>query len=442
VREVEGSRASAELAGAAAPSATTDRQEVRGVRAGTIVFAGIAVANGGNYLFHLGSARLLGPASYGDVASLAALLGLVTLPLVGVQLAVARYAARFNAIRDERALHGLFRRGLGLALAVGLGLTAVLTVLSLPVREVLGIDSLAAVVLTMATAAPAFLAPVVWGVAQGLQRFTLLSLATALGPALRPLLAVALISAGGGVAAAMGATLVAAVIALVIPLWFLRHLLPGGASGPGPIAARELGSYLVPVVVGVLSITSLTSVDVLVAKGAFSDDEAGFYGSASLIGRVILFLPSAIVLVLLPKVSARETTGRESRDILAKSLVVTGGFCLFATVLYVLAPRLLVFLAFGSEFEDAADLLWMFALAMSGYALLNVLLAYHLGRGSGTFSWLLLAGALLQIVGYAIFHASAEQVLTVSISVAFTLLAAHELVVERSIFRRGLLAPQ
>jgi O-antigen/teichoic acid export membrane protein len=414
------------------------RSEMRGLRAGAIVFAGIALANGGNYLFHLASARLLGPGSYGDVASLAALFGLVSLPLVGVQLAVARYAATFNEIRDDRALRGLFRHGLGLALVVGLVLTAALTALSLPIRAALGIDSLAAVVLTMATAAPAFLAPVVWGLAQGLQRFTLLSFSTAVGPVVRPLLTIALLGAGGGVAAAMGASFAAAVIALVIPLWVLRDLGVREASGPPPIAAKELGSYLVPVVVGVLSITSLSSIDVVVAKAAFSDDDAGFYGSASLIGRVILFLPSAIVLVLLPKVSARETVGRDTRDILAKSLAVTGAFCVLAIVVYVLAPRLLVFLAFGSEFEDAADLLWRFALAMSGYAMLNVLLAYHLGRGSGKFSWLLLAGALAQIALYAIFHASAEQLLTVSIAIAFTLLVAHELLVERTIFRPGL----
>ena len=68
---------------------------MRGLRAGTIVFLGIAVGNVGNYLFHFASARLLGPASYGDVASLVAVIGLVSLPLVGVQVAITRYVAGF-----------------------------------------------------------------------------------------------------------------------------------------------------------------------------------------------------------------------------------------------------------------------------------------------------------------------------------------------------------
>jgi O-antigen/teichoic acid export membrane protein len=178
--------------------------------------------------------------------------------------------------------------------------------------------------------------------------------------------------------------------------------------------------------VGVLSITSLTTTDVIVAKAVFSDHDAGLYGSASLIGRVILYLPAAIVLVLLPKVAARQAAGRESRDVLTKSLLVTGGFCAVATLVYTLAPKLLVFVAFGSSFEDAAGLLWMFAVAMSGFALLNVLLAYHLGRGESRLSLLLFAGAVAQILLFVAFHGSPEQLLVVDIAVAFVLLVAHE----------------
>ena len=43
-----------------------------GLRASVIVFVGVGIANLSNYLFHLLSARSLGPSSYGDVATLAA----------------------------------------------------------------------------------------------------------------------------------------------------------------------------------------------------------------------------------------------------------------------------------------------------------------------------------------------------------------------------------
>jgi O-antigen/teichoic acid export membrane protein len=405
---------------------------MRGVRAGTIVFFGIAAGNVGNYLFHFTSARLLGPASYGDVASLVAVIGLISLPLVGVQVAVARYVAGLLEARVQTSIALFFSKALRLSLALGIVLTGVLWAVSIPLSNFLGIDSLVAVLLMALVAAPSCASPVVWGLAQGLQRFVLFSVSIAIGPALRPILAAILLATGFGVAGAMGATLTAAVVGATVPLLLLRGWITRDIGHPSPVPGPEVARYLIPAMVGVLSITSLTTVDVIVAKAALSDHEAGLYSSASLIGRVILYLPAAIVLVLLPKVAAREAAGRESRDVLAKSLLVTLGFCVAATVTYAVAPKLLVFLAFGSSFEEAAGLLWMFALAMSGYALLNVLLAYHLGRGANRMSFLLLGGALIQVALFAAFHGSPEQLLGVDIGIALGLLAAHEVFVMRT----------
>jgi O-antigen/teichoic acid export membrane protein len=406
---------------------------MRGLRAGTIVFLGIAVGNIGNYLFHFTSARFLGPASYGDVASLVAVIGLISLPLVGVQVAMARYVAGFEESHARSQIALFFSKALRLSVAVGILTAAALCGLSLPLHEFLGIDSLAAVVLMGLAVAPSFVSPVVWGLAQGLQRFTLFSVSIGLGPMIRPLLAAGFLAAGLGVAGAMGATFVAALIATVVPLVLLRRWVTRETALPSPVPPHEVTRFLVPTMIGVLSITSLTTADVIVAKAALSDHDAGLYGSASLIGRVILYLPAAIVLVLLPKVSAREAAGRGSRDVLVKSLLVTAGFCTAATVMYAVAPKLLVFLAFGSSFEEAAGLLWMFALAMSGYALLNVLLTYHLARGFYRFSFILAIGALVQLALFAAFHGSPEQLLVIDIAIAFVLVAAHEVFVMQTL---------
>ncbi len=64
-----------------------------GLRAGAIVFIAVGAANVCNYLFHLFSARSLGPSSYGDVATLAGVIGIIILPLGGAQVFVARHVA-------------------------------------------------------------------------------------------------------------------------------------------------------------------------------------------------------------------------------------------------------------------------------------------------------------------------------------------------------------
>jgi O-antigen/teichoic acid export membrane protein len=401
---------------------TEPGQRMRGVHAGAVVFVGIAAANAGNAVFHLIAGRWLGPASYGDVASLLALLGLVAFPLAAAQFAMAQYVADYAARRDADAIAGLYRRSLAVGLGVGAALTLLFAAAAEPVRNVLGVASLGAVLLTAMATIPAFLTPVIWGLAQGLERFVLFSAAQTAGPLLRILFVVPFLALGFGVAGALGAVLAGTLVAAVVPAWLLRGWL-ARAARRSPVSAREAVRALGPTFVGILALTSLTTIDVIVAKIVFSDHAAGLYGGASLIGRLILYLPAAIVAVLLPKVASRAALGRETADILRASLLATGALCAAVACLYAVAPRLVLGLAFGGEYERAADFLWMFAVAMTGFALVNVVLAYHIARRSASASWLLLGGAAVQVVVFAVVHDSPQELLTVSIALAYTLFA-------------------
>jgi len=230
----------------------------------------------------------------------------------------------------------------------------------------------------------------------------------------------------------MIAGLVASVVAVLVPLWFLRHWLVVGVGQTVPVSAVEARRLVVPIVLGLLAITSLSSIDVVFAKVALSDHDAGLYGGASLIGRLILYLPAAIVAVVLPKVSGRAALGRATTDILLKSLLATAALCVVAVTLYATVPRLVVDIAFGAKYEEATGLLWLFGVAMTGFALLNVLFVYHLGRRTYSVSWLLCAGAVAQIMGFALFHDSAEELLAVSIVIAYSLLAVYAVFLARS----------
>ena len=294
----------------------------------------------------------------------------------------------------------------------------------MPIQRLLDIDSLPAVVLTMLITAPALMTPIVWGLAQGLQRFTLFSFSLGAGPAIRVVAVVVLLAAGYGVAGAMGATLAATIVSLAVPLWYLRSWLREQMAAVTPVQARHAAAYVIPVVIGVLSITLLSTTDVVVAKLALPDDEAGLYGGASLIGRVILyFRPRSSWCCCrasrrVPQLAAkrRMSSGRASLQPVPSARPRRRSTPQCRTVLSI---------AFGSKFEDAASFLGMFAVAMTGFAFVNVLLAYHLALGHSRFSWILLAGAVVQVGLFALFDDLPEQLLVVDIVVAATLLALH-----------------
>jgi O-antigen/teichoic acid export membrane protein len=406
---------------------------MRGLHAGAIVLVGVIAVNAGNYLFHLLSARELGPASYSDVVSLLALAGLIGLPLGGVQVVVARTVARLAAADDAQALRAFFRFGLAATGVVAVGIALALVALSPVIQKWLGIGSLAALVVTAALTIPALLTPIALGVAQGLQRFTVLSLSLAASTAARLVGLAVVLALGFGVTAVLVATLIGSLVALAVPLVRLGDRLRGPRAIRPSLSRHALATSLFPVVLGLLAITALTTADVIVAKAVFGDHEAGIYGGASLVGRVILYLPAAIVTVLLPKVSARATRGEASGDILAASIGVTVVASALLTLAYAVVPGTVVQLAFGSDYDDAEGLLYLFGIAMSGYALLNVLLIYHLARNATAMSWLLLGGAALQLGGYALLHDSPRQLLAVSIATMAGLVVAHELFVTRAL---------
>jgi O-antigen/teichoic acid export membrane protein len=406
---------------------------MRGLHAGAIVLVGILLLNGGNYLFHLITARALGPAPYGDVVSLLALAGLVSLPLGGVQIVVARAAARFATSGDAPRLRSVFRLALAGVGAVAVAVSLLLVVAAPLIRSSLGIESLPAIVLTAAVVLPSLLSPVALGVVQGLQRFTLYSMSLGVVTVVRIGLLVVLAAAGLTVSGAMAATAAGVMAGLLLPLVGLRRELRGASAPRPPLSLASLRRSFSPGILGLLAITSLTTADVIVAKAALSDHDAGIYGGASLVGRVIVFLAAAVVTVLLPKVSARTSRGEATADILAASLAVTAAASLALTLVYAALPDLIVKLAFGSEFGDAAGLLGLFGVAMSGYALLNVLLVYHLARGASATSWLLLGGAVVQLGAYGLLHDSPRQILAASIATMAALLVAHELFIEPSL---------
>lgn len=399
--------------------------EIRGVRAGAIVFAGIVAVNVGNALYHLIAARYLGPADYSEVVSLLALAAIVSIPFTALQVLVARHVAGSIARDEAPAVSAFVRRALFLAGGIGLLVTLALIAATPLIRTGLGIDEASPVILTAAMTVPALLTPVVWGLAQGLQRFGVLVLSMGLGIGLRLALLVVLVFVGLSVSSAVAVTLAGGAIALVVTLLILEPWLRTRAAPVRPSIA-QFGRSLAPVAIGTLALASLTTADLLVAKAMLADETAGVYGSASLIGRLILFVPATIATVLLPKVSSRAAADRETRDILHASLAITGAIALAATALVALSPSLIINVSFGDAFEEAAPLLGLFGLAMSGYALLNVLLTYHLGHESSKMSWLLLGGAVAQVGGYVLFHDSGRELLGVSIAIAIALLILHE----------------
>ena len=206
-------------------------RELSGVQAGAILFVGVALANVGNYIFTSSRREASDRALTGTWRVLTALAGLIALPLGGMQIFTAQRVAAHAAHGAGSDLRTFARSSMNASALAGFAITALLVVLSPLISNALSIDRVAAVVLTGSSRRLPFLTPVALGVAQGVQRFTLVAVGFAVPPLLRTAFAAAFLAAGLGVTGAMGATLLAGTIGLAIPVVMLRGHVIGRPRG-------------------------------------------------------------------------------------------------------------------------------------------------------------------------------------------------------------------
>jgi len=401
----------------------------QGVRAGAVLSVATLVMNAGAYLYNVACIRYLGSRAYGDVAAMLALFALISLPLASIQTLLAREVAQLSSLGAIRAL---FRRSTRVAAVMSVVLVALGVALEQPIRELLNIATSSIVLAGIS--AFLFVVPtvVLFGFLQGQLRFNALGLSYASGGFARIVLVVPALLLGFGAAGALFVNSLAALLAAAIGAIALRKLWGVRNGVAVPRLDRPQAAVLI---VGSLAFASLTNVDILLASYFFSNDVAGIYAAAALIGKVVLFLPAAIVMVLLPKAATRAAAGIASGRILLASLAVTLAICLTATVVLALVPESLLVWAFGGDFRSATALLGWFGLAMTAGALVNVYLSVYFAERDARFPLLVLGAAAAQIVAVALWHPNPRSIVLVTLACFTTVLVIHELAFPYSLAR-------
>jgi O-antigen/teichoic acid export membrane protein len=393
----------------------------QGVRAGAVLSLATLILNGGAYLYNVACIRYLGSRVYGDVAAMLALFALISMPLASIQTLLAREIAQLSSVG---AIGALLRRSTWIAAAIGLTLVAVGVMLVQPIRGLLNVASSSIVVAGISALFFAVVAVVLLGFLQGLLRFNALSLTYAAGGLGRVILVVPALLLGFGATGALFVNTLAGFIGCAIAAIALRGLWQLRTAEAAPRLDRPQAGVLL---VGSLAFASLTNVDILLAAYFFSGSVAGVYAAAALAGKIVLFLPAAIVTVLLPKAATRAAAGFASRRILLASLAVTLVICLAATAFLALVPENLLVLAFGNDFRQATALLGWFGLAMTAGALVNVYLSVYFAERNARFPLLVLGAAAAQIVAVCVWHPNPRSIVLVTVTCFSTVLVIHEL---------------
>ncbi|MFD0804596.1 lipopolysaccharide biosynthesis protein [Nocardioides caeni] len=354
--------------------------------------AGIAIAmavmNIGTYAFQMVAARMLGPAQYGAVASMLALLMVLSVLQLGLQATAARRisAAPGDVAAIEQTVLTTTWWAAGL-----LGLVALAAAPA--VWHLLRLDGLAPAVLLALCVVPVTVMGGQAGVLQGERRWLPLSLVYVAVGLPRVALGVAFLIVSPSETSAMLAVLLASWVPVAVGSWTLRRR-------PRPVTVaheqherRDLMKETLTSSVALLAFIALSNLDVVVARGALDEHDAGLYAGGLIVTKAVLFLPQFAVVVLFPSMS----TDGESRGAVLKGLTFLGGIGAAAVVAtYVLADLALVFIG-GDEYGEVRDLLWLFAVLGALLAVLQLLVYAGLARRGRATKYLVAVGVVVMI---------------------------------------------
>jgi O-antigen/teichoic acid export membrane protein len=397
----------------------------RGISAAGIMLLATVITNATNYAYSLLMGRQLGPELFGEFTALLGVLMILSVASQTVQTVVARYSTGLQTDQGPEAVVDFARRLMWRLTLVGIGAFILWIPIAFPLAAVLQIDSPVPVIAAGSALILGFSLPVVWGAFQGEQRFRDLGLNMCVLSVGRFVLGALLVFLGASVAGAVGALTIATAVAFVLAYPSVRSSLGSGRRVGPP--ARALVAYGLPTTLGLAAWTLLTNLDIVFVKAAESSTEAGYYGAAATIGKIALFLPLALGLVIFPKAAARHVAGQDSRFLMRR----TGQAVVAASAVLVIVCAVFgstaIELMFGASYAPADELLVPVVGAMCCFALTNVMLFYYLSVHRMRFAWMLFGAVVVQVVALALAASDPLAVAYVQLAVGLAIVAINEI---------------
>lgn len=392
-----------------------------------LVFSSTLVGNVFAYLFNILAAKMLGPADYGVLAAVIALMGITSVFSLTLSVTVTKFVSSYKGRGEEKEIKNLISNLSKLFLLVGGLILLLFIIFEAPLASFFNIPYQYSIIFVGAMIFISSLQTINLGAIGGLQNFSFLSLANFSQTFIKFALGLSLIYLGFKVNGAVLGIVLAALATYLMTFVPLRQVISFDFS-PVRLPWKKFISYSLPAIFSMWGIMALQSTDVVLVKKFFSPDFAGIYSFTALVGRVIFFASSSIAAVMFPLVSGRFAGGQRYKHLLFYGLLATLAVSTAINAFYFVFPQFT--LQFFSGFGKSAYLAGSSYIGVLGFyyvifSLCNGLTSYFLSiHKTVAASVFPTAAALLQILLLSQFHESLWQIIFSSIACVLLLLTA------------------
>lgn len=369
-----------------------------------LVFLGSSFVNFLNLLYQFFVAHSLSPQDFAAFNSLLSIFTLLSSPLMTLQTAVCKYTAEFRGLQEIKKIKCLFIGFLKTATGLGLITFLFFYLISFHILEKLKIASVPAAGWMLALLlASAWIMPVLLGGIQGLEMFGWFAFILISAASLKLILSVVFIRLGFNIAGALGALLVSSLAGMVVSFLPLKSALLVKSENE-TVAFREIFIYIFPVAASFFCFMNLVNMDMILVKVFFSPEDSGRYALAQMIGKIFLYLPAAISIVLLPKTSSLGARNPDTAATLRRSLLYASALCLIAVLTYNFFPVFVLKVLTGKVLPESIALGRLFSVSMTFFSLSFLLITYFLSLKDFRFIKVLAVLMTVQLLAIVFFH--------------------------------------
>ncbi|MBN1914164.1 MAG: oligosaccharide flippase family protein, partial [Candidatus Omnitrophica bacterium] len=285
-----------------------------------VVFIASSLSNFLNLLFQLFIAHKLTASDFAAVNSLISLFMLIYAPLDTLRLTVIKHISEFRASGSLSKIRFLLSSLTRWIFFFASALLVILLLNSAQMMEKLKISSASLPYIFSLWIFLWFLIPIFSGGVQGMELFGWLSSYLVISTIAKFFFAVIFIFMGYSICGALGALLASSLIGLAILYYPLKDFITFRSLKKEDVDFKQIFTYLLPTALGTFCFMALVNMDMVLVKYFYSAYDSGMYSLGQMVGKIFLFLPLAVTVVMFPKTSGLKAKQADTSVTFKRSL--------------------------------------------------------------------------------------------------------------------------
>lgn len=390
----------------------------------SIIFIATCIVNIINLFYHVIMGRLLGPSEYGVLTSIISLLFLTAALSGTFQTASAKYASIYFAEEKTGKLKLFYSMVTRRILVISAVILLIIFGLLYQLKLFLRLDSVYPLIYFGIVAVIGLLISFNRGILQGIKSFKSLGINLIVEVLMKLTAGIVLVYLGLKANGAMLGFMIATLTAYLIIFYPIRmgiFLKEDKYDENDKVELRKFYKSIILILISTALFSLLSYFDIAMVKHFFSSHETGIYSAAAQIGRIILFFPAAVSMVVFPRLSEKNARKEDTSVTLYKGLLIIALASIIFLVIYYFFPEVVLKIIYGSKYIEAAGLVFKYGIFMTFISLITLQFFYFITIGKYWYLIYLFLILTEQISLIGIYHSSLESILIILISNAFLL---------------------